>query len=155
MITNRPRRLDGISYVGYQRYFLTTCTDRRHKAFLNDQVARDCVAQLLRTAASFDFAIAAYCFMPNHAHVLAYGTSLKADLRAFVIDFKKRTAHAHSKRMNAKLWQSGYYEHVLRDDEATEAVARYIFENPIRAGLTKTVGEYPYAGSDLFDYKEV
>ena len=33
----------------------------------------------------------------------------------------------------------------------SEAVARYIIENPIRAGLTTTLGEYPYAWSDVYD----
>jgi hypothetical protein len=44
---------------------------------------------------------------------------------------------------------------VLRDDEATAAVARYILANPVRAGLTTELGEYPFAGSDVFDLKEV
>jgi hypothetical protein len=28
---------------------------------------------------------------------------------------------------------------------------RYILENPIRAGLAKKLGEYPFAGSDVYD----
>jgi hypothetical protein len=36
----------------------------------------------------------AYCFMPDHAHVLAYGISVQADFRAFVVHFKKLTGYA-------------------------------------------------------------
>jgi hypothetical protein len=34
---------------------------------------------------------------------------------------------------------------VLRDVEGNETVARYILENPVRAGLVGRVGEYLYA----------
>jgi len=40
---------------------------------------------------------------------------------------------------------------VLRDDESTEALARYTLENPVRAGLAARLGEYPFAGSDLYN----
>ena len=42
-----------------------------------------------------------------------------------------------------------------RAHSSTEAVARYTLENPIRAGLAKMIGEYPFAGSDLFDIKNM
>jgi REP element-mobilizing transposase RayT len=118
-------------------------------------VATSCIEQLLQSAALHDFEIPAYCVMPDHVHLLAYGNSLQADLRAFMIHFKKLTGFRYSRTKGRKLWQPGYYERILRDEESTEGVARYIFENPIRAGLTLTLGEYPYAGSETFDYRQV
>lgn len=53
------------------------------------------------------------------------------------------------------LWQPGYYERILRDDDSTNAVIRYIWENPIRAGLTKQLGEYPYCGSDVYELSDI
>jgi len=93
--------------------------------------------------------------MPDHVHVLAYGDSLQADFRAFVIHFKKASGFQYSRTKQKKLWQPGYHERILRDDESTESVAMYIFANPIRAGLTQVFGEYPYAGSELYDYRQV
>ena len=46
---------------------------------------------------------------------------------------------------------AGYYEHVLRDDEATLAVAQYILENPTRKGLVECFTDYPYLGSLRLD----
>jgi REP element-mobilizing transposase RayT len=46
-----------------------------------------------------------------------------------------------------RLWQPYGYEHVLRSDEATHAVVRYILENPVRAGLVEDVLDYPFCGS--------
>lgn len=89
--------------------------------------------------------------MPDHVHLLVYGTSLDADLRAFIIHFKKLTAFEYSQRFKRRLWQHGYHDRILRDDESTEATARHVLENPVRAGLARQLGEYPYAGSDLYD----
>jgi hypothetical protein len=48
---------------------------------------------------------------------------------------------------------TGIDDRILRDDEATTAVARYVLENPVRAGLARRVGEYPFAGSDVYDLR--
>ena len=154
MISNRPRRLAGVSYIGYQRYFLTTCTADRHRAFEQAHITEGCILQLRRSATAFAFALVAYCFMPDHLHLLVYGTSERADLKAFVVHYKKLTGFEYSRRVGRRLWQPGYYDRVLRDEEATEAIARYILENPIRAGLARQLGEYPFAGSDLFDPRQ-
>lgn len=34
-------------------------------------------------------------------------------------------------------------------------VARYILENPVRAGLTRTFQEYPFSGSQEFTKEEL
>jgi hypothetical protein len=46
-----------------------------------------------------------------------------------------------------KPWQRYGYDHILRDDEKSIVVARYILNNPIRAGLVKRIEDYPYCGS--------
>jgi hypothetical protein len=44
-------------------------------------------------------------------------------------------------------WQRYGYDHVLRDDEKAVVIARYILNNPIRAGLAKRIEEYSCCGS--------
>ena len=154
MVTNRPCRLDGVSYTGYQRYFVTSCVSGRHKAFANPTFTEWCTTQLRAIASSHEFAIAAYCFMPDHVHLLVYGTSEAADLRRCISRYKQCTGFEYRKRHGRQLWQPGYHDRVLRDEEATEAIARYILGNPLRAGLVQKWGDYPFAGSDLFDYKK-
>jgi hypothetical protein len=51
------------------------------------------------------------------------------------------------------LWQEGFHERVLRSDESTEAAMRYVLENPVRAGLTRAIGDYPFARSGVYDRK--
>jgi putative transposase len=150
-VSRRSLRLAGVSYVGYQRYFATTCTALRRPVF-TERWAATAVAERLRKDASLsDFSLQAYCVMPNHVHLLIHGQSERADFQSFMKRFKQMTGFAYKQQTRQKLWQVGYHERILRDDESSETVARYILENPIRAGLTTALGEYPYAWSDVYD----
>jgi hypothetical protein len=53
------------------------------------------------------------------------------------------------KTPGVKLWQRGFYEHVIRDDESLNRIREYIESNPLRWDLDK---ENPKAvGKDDFD----
>jgi putative transposase len=137
--------------VGFGRYFLTTCTAHRRPLFSTASLAASVVTQLLHDAARFEFAVSAYCLMPDHLHALLEAESERSDFRSLVKRFKPMTGFAHCRDAGQPLWQPGYHERILRNDEASEAVVRYILENPIRARLTKEIGEYPFAGSGVYD----
>ena len=155
VITNRPKRLTGVSYVGLQRYFVTTCTAFRKPIFKDDDVARHVTSRILNSADGHAFATVAYCLMPDHVHLLVVAQREDADLRLFVKDAKQVTGFDYRQVKRAALWQPGYHERVLRDDEATLAVARYILENPVRAGLAAALGEWPHAGSGVYTWLEL
>ena len=93
------------------------------------------------------FSVIAYCLMPDHIHLLVEGTHPAADFREFVRLFKQRSSFHWKQRNGVALWQRGYFEHVLRDDEDTVGVAKYILENPVRAGLVERPEDYEYLGS--------
>ena len=109
MITDRPRRLAGVSYIGYQRYSLTLCTDFRRPTFQSEDVVNSVLEQLRQTCSLCTFALTAYCFMHDHLHVLATGQSESADLCDFVKRFKQSTAFAYRKDHKESLWQPGYH----------------------------------------------
>jgi putative transposase len=151
MITARPCRLKNFDYVGFQRYFLTFCTAFRRPAFSDPAVAATLLMQMRRCATETGFAVLAYCFMPDHVHLLVAGVRADSALRSFVTRFKQASGYWYSKVNGHDLWQRGFYDYVLRDQDATGEIAGYILANPVRAGLTAAVGEYPFAGSDSFD----
>jgi len=86
--------------------------------------------------------------MPDHVHLVLEGLSDSSDLPRFVRDWKQRTALDYRKTTGKDLWQRGYFDHVLRADEDTDIVARYVLTNPVRAGLVADVHEYRHIGSD-------
>ena len=97
----------------------------------------------------------AYCFMPDHVHLLVEGLSEAADALAFVHRAKQLSAYEFSKTFGQRLWQPSFNDHILRDDEATLSVVRYIFENPVRAGLVKSPEDYPFLGSAKYSTREI
>ncbi len=147
MRTGRPERLRGFNYRGFHRYFLTFCTFHRRRRFTGPATVGVALDQILRAAAREQFAVAAYCFMPDHLHLLVQGMSEDAEVRRFIKLAKQFSGHAFSQASGEHLWQRYGYERVLRGDEQTLAVARYILENPVRAGLAECPGEYPFSGS--------
>ena len=147
MIPGRPKRLRGFPYIGAYRYFLTLCTFRRTHVFVTTDRVELVLEQIQRAAAAHRFAILAYCFMPDHLHLLVEGESESSGLKEFARLAKQYSGYHHRRRYGSPLWQSNLYEHVARSDERTDAIVRYIIENPVRARLVQRVRDYPFVGS--------
>jgi putative transposase len=99
----------------------------------------------------FGFRIWAYCYMPDHLHLLIEGKNSDSDLKRFIASYKQFTGYYHRKEKNLSLWQVNFHEHILRKDEDTKRVAYYIFGNPVRKGLVRDYREYEFLGSFEFD----
>ena len=148
-----PKRLPKFPYRGRYCYFVTCCTHARAHLFLSAAPVSLALEQMLSTADEQCFAVRAYCFMPDHLHALFQGQSAASDFRALMTIFRRRAACAHARTFRTRLWQVGYYEHVLREGESPRLVARYIAVNAVRAGLVKRAEEYPYCRVDA-DFAE-
>ena len=93
--------------------------------------------------------------MPDHAHLLVEGMTSRADLRRFIKLAKQRSGGIHARSYGGPLWQEGYYDRVLRDGDDILAIARYLLNNPIRAGLVTRPIDYPHLGSDRWSLEEL
>jgi len=144
---SKPTRLKGFTYTGCHRYFITLRCYNQASYFASGNFTTEALEILKKTAEEKGFHVWAYCFMPNHLHLLVEGKTEDADMTKFAVVFKQKTAFQFRQRHGAKLWQPGYYERVMRKDEATLAVARYIIENPVRKGIVDDYAQYPYSGS--------
>jgi len=151
-------RLKLFDYVGEHRYSLTFCTFNRQLVFRDAETVRVGLTQIERAANLEGFEVPAYCFMPDHLHLLVVGHSAESQLPRFTKTSKQLTAYVHRQRTGHQLWQRSGWDHVLRGDEATVAVARYILANPVRAGLVNRAEDYPFSGSlthsreELFEF---
>jgi putative transposase len=152
---SRPRRLSTSSYVGLARYSLTFCTRDRLVAFKRADVVALALDQFRRTATDEKFAILTYCLMPDHAHLLVEGCDRDSDLRRFAKMAKQRSGGLYRRRYGQSLWQEGYHDRVLRDEDDALQIARYVVNNPVRAGLVKSPADYPYLGSDQWTLDEL
>jgi putative transposase len=155
MHTGRPQRLKTFDYVGYHRYSLTYCTYYRECIFVEPGAVRLVLSHILRAGAEQQFTIPASCFMPDHVHMLVHGNSEASDCRMFIKLSTQYAGYAYSQKYRRKLWQPWGFERVLRSDEQSHTVARYILENPVRAGIAKSVLDYRFVGSQLGSAKDV
>jgi len=155
MRTNTPAHLKHFDYLGFHRYSLTFCTDRRRPLFTDEKVVDLVRSQIVRAATSCEFTVIAYCFMPDHLHVLVHGESAAADCRRFIAAAKQYSGYHYAKKYSGRLWQRYGYERTLRTDEHTLQVAKYILENPVRANLAVRVQDYPFVGSTVCELKDL
>ena len=77
--------------------------------------------------------------MPNHIHLLlrivkdAAGASSRPTVMDVVCAYKSLTTIECKKRgLKNKLFQTSFYDHVIRNREDYEEIVRYIHENPMR-----------------------
>jgi putative transposase len=151
----QPKRLPGISYQGFSAYFVTSVTNDRTNAFGCIDFGRLAKQELIAIAEREQFAVSAYCLMPDHAHLLLSAQGHQSDLRRMISSWKQRTGFAWSRRDAGRLWQHGYWERVLRDEEAILPIARYVIENPVRAGLVGEPAAYELSGSTVFTIDQI
>jgi putative transposase len=147
--------LPEISYVGDRWYFLTICTFERRRHFLREDVVLAVWSQFLRTSREQQFETVAHCFMPDHVHLLVEGRSPQADLRAFVAVAKQRAAYVARHMVAGRLWQTGYFDRILRDDDDLFEFARYILQDPVRTGLVTSPLDYPFLGSETLSIEDL
>ncbi|MBS1819963.1 MAG: transposase [Acidobacteria bacterium] len=155
MPPRHPRRLPSFDYIGFHRYFLTLCTESRRRYFTEAVIVEAVLRQMRTCAADQGFGILAYCFMPDHLHLLVEGQREDADGRRFITLLRQRSGFACRPYCANKLWQRFLYERVLRGEEATIPVARYILENPVRGKLVARAEDYAWSGSDMYGIREI
>lgn len=155
MITDKPEHLKGFDYLGCHQYFLTFCTDSRRRCFVTADAVDTVRTQIERAAGEQSVALLAYCYMPDHVHLLVEGRAEDSDCLRFIARAKQFSGFHYSVRFHNRLWQRYGYERTLRNDESALSVARYVLENPVRAGLVRCIEQYPYSGSSEYSVEQV
>jgi len=141
------------SYRGRRAYFLTLCVSDRKRVFTDGALVEALLSALTKNCCAHRFAVHAFCFMPDHLHLILVGKSDSSELADLIRAFKG-AATAEARRWGvSNLWQKGFYDHILRSERAIDEAAWYVFLNPVRAGLARTIEEWPYSGSFEFEWK--
>ncbi|POA16708.1 transposase [Pseudomonas sp. FW300-N1A1] len=124
-------------------YLLTAVVHQRRPVFTDWRLGRLLSAELRRIHDQGWVNSLAWVVMPDHFHWLI---QLEQHSLARIMQTTKSrstlTINRASNRVGA-LWQSGYHDRALRDDEDLLPFARYIVANPLRAGLVEKIGDYP------------
>jgi putative transposase len=146
-------RLGPENYLGQRRYFVTVCCHERQPFFRNAGRAQQLLKRLEALAVRHDFRVHAYCVMPDHVHLLVEGVGAESNLLRFVHQLKQESAYDERKRTGSPLWQRYFYDHILRPRDSADAVAWYIWLNPVRKGLCVAPADYQFSGSFTIDWR--
>ncbi len=120
--------------------------------FDNEDMAR-LHSTLLRFKKMSDFQLYAYCFMPNHIHLLIrerhepISRIMQKISSSFVFwynDKYERCGH---------LFQERYKSEVVEDDQYFLTVLRYIHQNPLKSDMVQKVEDYRW--SSMKEYLNV
>ncbi|MCZ7542020.1 MAG: transposase [Anaerolineae bacterium] len=156
----RSIRLQGYDYAQEGAYFVTICTHHRTCLFGEvvdsamqlsgfGEIVQDCWFDI---PAHFPYVeLDAFVVMPNHVHGVivivdeegrgkvctaptsGFGRSVAGSLSAIVGSFKSavtKQINEIRKTPRMTIWQRGYYDHVIRDEEDLNRIRQYIVDNP-------------------------
>lgn len=135
----------GRQSVPGQAYLLTFTTRERRPIFSGFDAA--ClVARTLAAASNWPHAgLLAWVLMPDHWHGLVQLDGGEGLSRCVARAKAAATRAWHDAHGNTDpLWAPGFHDHGLRAEASVQQVARYIVLNPVRAGLARRCGAYPF-----------
>jgi len=126
-------------------HVVTVQAAHRQTPFGDFDVAR-CVAEVGTSRAVWrDGRLLAWVLMPDHWLGLVEVGALDS-LATAVARMKMRTTRAVHRQQAAtgKLWDGAFEERALAADEDVTQAARGLVARPLRAGLVRKIGDYPF-----------
>ncbi len=122
-------------------YFLTIVEKHRRPGFSHPQVAATILGAMSNLSAPGDLVPIISVVMPDHAHILA---RLGDRLALSQCIGKLKTSTKPILRLHGLEWQASFHDHQLRPSDDVEAIARYAFLNPYRAGMIGLNEAWPW-----------
>ncbi len=145
---NRSLRLKGYDYSTPTAYFLTLCSAEGRNVFSETKLAEHVIDCLMDCSSRYDYKLLAYCLMPDHLHLLVCPNGGERPVPQYVQAFNSRSTRVFWQCSgNGRLWQRGFYDHIVRKDETLVEIAEYILANPVRKGLADDPVQYPFSGA--------
>jgi putative transposase len=87
--------------------------------------------------------------MPDHLHLFIRGGA-DFNLAQWVNGLKRTMSVALGATKKRPLWQPGFFDHILRNEESYSQKWEYVRENPVRRGLVSLAEDWPYQGEFVF-----
>ena len=126
-------------------YVVTAVTKNREKLFSHINIAQKVITELYALENEQAVSIISYVLMPDHIH-WQFQLLQKYTLAEVVKRLKGRTTQSINKlkQRQGSIWQADYFDHQIKNETDLINQARYIVANPLRAGLVKNIGDYPF-----------
>ena len=114
-------------------------TLNRAGIFADFEAARTLVRILNHPQDRLRYSTLAYVLMPDHLHWL-----LQLGEQENLSQCVQRVKSLSAKAIRPDLWQKGFHDRAVREEDDLVRIARYVIANPVRAGLVSRVGAYSH-----------
>ena len=129
-------------------YFVTFETWQRRRLFVVENYVRLFLQTLYRYRREGRYQLHAFVAMPEHVHLLLTPAPDVTIERAIQL-IKGGYSHALGEILGRKreIWQRGFTDHRIRDEQDYLDHQNYIHNNPVERGLVSDPGEYRYCSA--------
>jgi putative transposase len=147
-------------------YFLTLVTRERCPIFEDEAAVKLFWSSLQQCKTRYAFNKHAHVVIPDHIHILLElcDDSTPADLirclkRGFLFRIKSGGMETSTRSLElihrfGTIWQSRYYDHVIRDEEDFSRHVDYIHFNPVKHGYVENPFVWKYSSIHEFEYQD-
>ena len=140
-------------------YFFTVVTFQRRRLFANPKNPKILNNIIVEVRNEYPFTLDAWVFLPDHLHCLwtrppeegdyskRWGI-IKARFTKAITPEAGKSALLTGSRIRHRestIWQKRYWEHQIRDERDLQVHLDYIHYNPVKHGLVKSPGQWPYS----------
>ena len=145
MEMDRKRPARGVRHQANQPTVVydTLCTACRG-SWLATPEMHDCLINIWLNDAT-SWLVGRYVIMPDHLHYFAWATPDAVEYQTWVKYWKSKFSKAHG-QADLRL-QSDNWDTRMRNESQYEEKWRYVFENPVRAGLVQNAEDWAFSGA--------
>jgi putative transposase len=135
-------------WIDWPIYFATTCAFHRRSILASEKVAKILTEEWRSAQNRHGWAIGRYVIMPDHVHFFCSAELDAKSLPVFMQAWKQWTSKRIARELSfaGTVWQEEFFDHVLRSTESYSQKWDYVRENPVRAGLVRKSGDWPWYG---------
>jgi REP element-mobilizing transposase RayT len=136
--------------IAANSHFVTFCTRKRE---ILPFAARDIVLACCIHENKRRVKLIAAVVMPDHVHMVLTPYSMNL-LTKVLGEIKSAATHKINKSLGTAgaLWQEESFDHSIRSEESLWAKVAYVLQNPVRAGIVRTAGEYKWTWTEDPDF---
>ena len=135
-------------YLPNALVFITTVIQDRRPVFGDDADAESLLDTMRAVQTLHPFHLLAYVVLPEHLHLLMqtgaatnFSRVMHSIKRNYTLNYKK----SHGIRGQLELWQSRFWDHVIRDDDDLARHMDYIHYNPVKHGYSASPLDWEFS----------
>jgi REP element-mobilizing transposase RayT/predicted transcriptional regulator len=138
----RKRRMEKAGF-----YHIINRGVAKTKIYLNDEDHQKFLEIVQDASTEYRFEIYSFCLMSNHYHLLLKTEHENLSSLLQKINSRYSIYFNNKYKRVGPLWQGRFKSWYVYDESYLKAVVKYIELNPVKAKITKKIGEYKWAMS--------